>query len=103
MSIAVFWPKLPLHLHELREIDPILDFTETNMKKFVTAFALAIALPAAAYAQTAPAPAAKMDCCEKMKSAGKDMAGMDHSKMGHSMMGHGTQPAPQPQNPTHQH
>ncbi len=80
------------------------------MTKFVTAIALAIALPAAAHAQTAP-PAVKMDCCEKMKAAGKDcckdMAGMDHSKMDHSKMGHGTQQsAPQPQtdqNQTHQH
>ena len=53
------------------------------MKKLMTAIALTIALPAAALAQAAPAPAAKMDCCAKMKAAGKDckdMAKMDHSK-----------------------
>jgi hypothetical protein len=51
------------------------------MKKFWTAVALSIALPAVAHAQAAPA--AKMDCCEKMKEkceCCKDMAKMDHGK-----------------------
>ena len=51
------------------------------MKKFWTAVALSIALPAVAHAQAAPA--AKMDCCEKMKDkcdCCKDMAKMDHGK-----------------------
>ena len=53
------------------------------MKKILTAIALSIALPAVAHAQTAPAPAAKMECCEKMKEkcdCCKDMAKMDHKK-----------------------
>lgn len=55
------------------------------MTKFFAALALTIALPAMAQAQTAPAPAAKMDCCEKMKAEGKeccckDMGKMDHGK-----------------------
>ena len=56
------------------------------MKKILTAIALTIALPAMAHAQTAPAPAPKADCCEKMKNMAdcKDMAMMDHSKMDHS-------------------
>lgn len=61
------------------------------MKKILTAIALTIAVPAVAFAQAAPAPAAKADCCEKMKDkAGcKDMgmagmagmAGMSHGAM----------------------
>lgn len=53
------------------------------MKKILTAVALSIALPAVAHAQAAPA--AKEDCCEKMKAEGKecccckDMAGKDHA------------------------
>ncbi len=60
------------------------------MNKILTAVALSIALPALAHAQTAPAPAPKAGCCEKMKDMDcckdgkmdccKDMAGMDHSK-----------------------
>ena len=53
------------------------------MKKILTAIALSIALPAVAHAQAAPA--AKMDCCEKMKDkcdGCKDMAKMDHDKQG---------------------
>ena len=55
------------------------------MKKILTAVALSIAIPAVAHAQAAPAPAAKMACCEKMKAEGKeccckDMAKMDHGK-----------------------
>ena len=48
------------------------------MKKLLTAIALTIAIPAAAFAQAAPAPAAKADCCEKMKdkTGCKDMASM---------------------------
>ena len=53
------------------------------MNKLMIAIALTIALPAAALAQTAPAPSHTMECCEKMKTAGKDckdMAKMDHGK-----------------------
>ena len=53
------------------------------MKKMLTVVALSIAVPAVAHAQAAPAPAPKMECCEKMKAAGKDckdMARLDHSK-----------------------
>jgi hypothetical protein len=54
------------------------------MNKLLTAIALSIAIPSVAYAQTAPAPEAKQDCCEKMKAEGKeccckDMAGKDHA------------------------
>lgn len=53
------------------------------MKKILTAIALSIALPAVAHAQTAPAPAAKMARCEKMKDdCCNDMAKMDHDKQG---------------------
>ena len=55
------------------------------MKKILTAIALTIAIPAVAHAQTAPAPAAKMACCEKMKDkhdCSKDMAKMDHDMQG---------------------
>lgn len=73
------------------------------MNKTILAVALTIAFPAAALAQTAPAPAPKkMACCEKMKEkcdCCKDMAGMDHSKQdmkpgadGHA--GHVMSPAP---------
>lgn len=49
------------------------------MKKFLTAIALTVALPAMATAQTA---AAKSGCCAKMKdmSGCKHMAKMDHGK-----------------------
>ena len=55
------------------------------MNKILTAIALSIALPAVAHAQAAPAPEAKQDCCEKMKTEGKeccckDMAGKDHAE-----------------------
>ena len=53
------------------------------MKKILTAIALSIALPAVAHAQAAPA--AKMECCEKMKDTCdccKDMAKMDHGMQG---------------------
>ncbi|MEO5577630.1 MAG: hypothetical protein ABIR25_01080 [Sphingomicrobium sp.] len=53
------------------------------MNKILTAIALSIALPAVAHAQSAPA--AKMECCEKMKEkcdCCKDMAKMDHDKQG---------------------
>ncbi len=51
------------------------------MKKFLTAIALTVALPAMAHAQAVTA-APKAGCCEKMKDmAGcKDMAKMDHKK-----------------------
>ena len=60
------------------------------MKRMLTAIALAIALPAVAYAQATPAPAAKTAGQEAMKGMDcKDMAGMaghDMSKMaGHDM------------------
>ena len=64
------------------------------MKKILTAIALSIALPAVAHAQTAPAPAAKMECCEKMKEkcdCCKDMAKMDHDMQG--MKAGGAMPA----------
>ena len=55
------------------------------MNKILTAIGLSIALPAVAHAQAVPAPAPKMECCEKMKADGKeccckDMAKMDHAK-----------------------
>ena len=61
------------------------------MNRILTAVALAIALPAVAHAQNAPAPAAEKDCCEKMKAEGKeccckDMAGKGHA--GHDMEQH---------------
>jgi hypothetical protein len=56
------------------------------MKKILMAIGLSIALPAAAYAQSAPAPAHKMKCCDEKAKADcckdskadccKDMAGM---------------------------
>ncbi len=54
------------------------------MKTLFGAVALLIAAPA--FAQTAPAPAPKADCCEKMKAEGKECCckDMDHSKMDHS-------------------
>lgn len=55
------------------------------MKKLVTAIALAIALPAAAYAQAAPA--AKMSCCDQkaMADCHKGMTGAMSSHTGHDM------------------
>jgi hypothetical protein len=54
------------------------------MKMLIGAIALFLAAPVAA--QTAPAPAPKADCCEKMKAEGKECCceKMDHSKMDHS-------------------
>ena len=57
------------------------------MNKLLTAIALSIALPGVAYAAD-PAPAAKQDCCEKMKAEGKecrcckDMDHQDHAGHG---------------------
>lgn len=51
------------------------------MKKILTAIALTIALPAMALAQTAPAPASKADCCERMK----DMKAGANPHAGHDM------------------
>ncbi len=65
------------------------------MKIFIGAIALIIAAPVAA--QTAPAPAPKAECCEKMKAEGKECCckGKDHSKMDHSKHGAGSDaPAP---------
>ncbi len=79
------------------------------MKKTLTAIALSIAIPAVAHAQAAPAPAAKMDCCEKMKAGTdccKDMAKMEQGmKTGamsasHDMPAGSTAPAA---GPGHQH
>ena len=78
------------------------------MKKLLTAIALSIALPAVAHAQAAPVPAPKADCCEKMKSEGKECAcckDMDHSKMDHSKMDHsqhGAQPPAVDEHANHQ-
>lgn len=58
------------------------------MNKMTWVIALSIAVPAVASAQTAPAPAPKMACCEKMKEkcdCCEDMAKMDQSK--HDMKG----------------
>lgn len=54
------------------------------MNKLVTAIALSIALPAVAYAQTAPTPAADADCSAKMKAQGKECCCKDMAKMGSS-------------------
>ena len=72
------------------------------MKKILTAVALSIAIPAVAHAE--PAPAAKEDCCEKMKAEGKEccckgMAGKDHAK--HDMK-HKDAQAPQGAHEGHQ-
>ena len=47
------------------------------MNKLLTAIALTIALPAAAYAAD-PAPQTKPDCCEKMKHEGKECCCCKH-------------------------
>ena len=71
------------------------------MNKILTAIALAIALPAIALAQTAPA-APKADCCEKMKAEGKECCCKDMGKKDHA--GHGGEPAPEPgEHKAHQH
>jgi hypothetical protein len=57
------------------------------MNKILTAIALSIALPAAAYAQGAPTPAAEKDCCEKMKAEGKECCCKDMAKKGHGEHG----------------
>ena len=74
------------------------------MNKILTAIALSIALPAAAFAQAAPTPAAEKDCCEKMKAEGKeccckDMAGKEHA--GHDT--HEPDAAKTPQADQHKH
>lgn len=72
------------------------------MMKLMTAIALSIAIPAAAYAaDPAPKPEAKQDCCEKMKAEGKeccckDMEHKDHAKQGQ----HGS---PSGEHEAHQH
>ena len=48
------------------------------MKILFGAIALIIAVPAAA--QTAPAPAPKADCCERMKAEGKECCCKEHAK-----------------------
>ena len=55
------------------------------MLKIVSAVALAIALPAAAFAQTTQAPADKSAQTQTCADHSK-MAGMDHMKMDHSQM-----------------
>lgn len=67
------------------------------MNKLLTAIALTIALPAAAYAAD-PAPQPKQDCCQKMKAEGKDCCcckdmGKDHA--GHD--------SPKGEHEAHQH
>lgn len=52
------------------------------MKKLLTAIALSIALPAMAHAQAAPAPAAKPDCCAKMKAEKKECCCKEMAMMG---------------------
>jgi hypothetical protein len=54
------------------------------MKNVLTAVALAIAIPSAAYAQAAPAPEKKMECCEKMKAEGKECCCKDMAKKDHA-------------------
>lgn len=71
------------------------------MKNILTAVALSIALPAVTHAQAAPAPAAKADCCEKMK-AGKDMAKMDMQGMKGMPAGHVMPSGDAPTASTHQ-
>ena len=56
------------------------------MKKLLTAIALSIALPAAAYAAD-PTPEAKQDCCEKMKAEHKECCCKDMAKKGHGEHG----------------
>jgi hypothetical protein len=53
-----------------------LNLTETVMKKLITAIVLAIALPAAALAQSARPSTMKMECSEKMKSMHEGMGMM---------------------------
>ena len=53
------------------------------MKTILGAIALTLAVPA--FAQTAPAPEAKMACCEKMKAEGKECCCKDMAKKGHDM------------------
>jgi hypothetical protein len=54
------------------------------MKKMIFgAIALTIAVPA--FAQTAPAPEPKADCCEKMKAEGKECCCKDMAKKDHGM------------------
>ncbi len=64
------------------------------MKSIFGAIALLVAAPAVA--QTAPAPAPKADCCEKMKAEGKECCckDKDHSKMDHSKHGTDSDAAP---------
>lgn len=67
------------------------------MKNILMAIGLSIALPAAAYAQSAPAPAHKMKCCDDKAKADcckdtkadccKDMAGMKGMEGMHDMKG----------------
>ena len=57
------------------------------MNKILTAIALSIALPAVAHAQAAPAPAAEKDCCEKMKTEGKQCRCKGMAKTGHGEQG----------------
>ena len=58
------------------------------MNKILTAIALSIALPAVAHAQANPAPAAEKDCCEKMKTEGKECCCKDMDHKGHDMKQH---------------
>lgn len=50
------------------------------MKLARIALAIALAAPSAVFAQTAPAPEPKMDCCETMKAEGKTCCCEDMDK-----------------------
>jgi hypothetical protein len=74
------------------------------MHRLLTAIAVAIALPGVAYAQTAPAEAPKMECCQKMKDkcaccekmAGKKPAGQQAPSADDPHAGHDMTPKPAP-------
>lgn len=77
------------------------------MNKMMSAFAVVLALPTIAHAQTAPAPAPKANCCAKMDKAcckdmkadcckGMDHSAVDHGTMDHSKMGHDMKPGGDP-------
>ncbi len=72
------------------------------MKSLLFATLMSVAFSAAAHAQTAPAPAPKMECCEKMKAEGKDCCCKDMAKKDHS--GHGAKaPSAPPTDAGHNH
>lgn len=73
------------------------------MNRILTAIALTIALPGLAHAQATPAPAAKKDCCEKMKAEGKECCCKDMGGSGKEHADHHAKPAPAPQAEQHKH